>query len=454
MRKSKNPDIRKLTILEQVPIVLNLDKRDSGLPLAALRRTERGIGSHPLTLIDTGKTMVFDQSHIFFDGAWGAALAEIVTNEATSWGVYLFTLKTAKPASRQPDSLSISLTDDDIDLIQELPRVEHEAWAESSSIKIKAILALRKMFKRRSDLIQLTVNDLLVLYRGIHTAVYQPSNDLLDSLSEYIHKLTGDETALQAIQALKRSWETLRINPSILIPVDASEQSPRERVHPLGFEVPLSDLNLLDLHQRVVEALNEYWNCRGDRHEVYQRFDGLQREYLTTIAAFGGVFNKAKMIAATGESASLGTLKLLAHLPSKVQHWLDSVLTQFDVLNDLTKGNEVFSNVGAVVPTSTLTRFLSAKDDNEKKNLVWGVLTDAEGVMRVTLRDFRPHVRLFVETGYQDLANQITQDYLDSFASGLNQFVTDLRRVTVASRETRLAFIRDIRRLNQAGITE
>jgi hypothetical protein len=147
-------------------------------------------------------------------------------------------------------------------------------------------------------------------------------------------------------------------------------------------------------------------------------------------------------------------LKLLAHLPSTVQYWLDSILTQFDVLNDMTKGNEVFSNVGSVVPTSTLTRFLSAKDDNKKKNLVWGILTDAEGVMRVTLRDFRPHVRLFVETGYQGLANQITQDYLESYASGLNQFVTDLRRVTVASRETRLAFIQDIRNLNEAGITE
>ena len=77
-----------------------------------------------------------------------------------------------------------------------------------------------------------------------------------------------------------------------------------------------------------------------------------------------------------------------------------------------------------------------------------------EGVMRVTLRDFRPHVRLFVETGYQGLANQITQDYLDSYASGLNQYVTELRRVTVASRETRLAFIQDIRSLNDAGITE
>ena len=97
---------------------------------------------------------------------------------------------------------------------------------------------------------------------------------------------------------------------------------------------------------------------------------------------------------------------------------------------------------------------MSAKDDNEKKDLVWGVLTDAEGIMRVTLRDFRPHVHLFVETGFQDMANLITQDYLDSYAEGLNRFVNDLRRITVASRETRLAFFEDLRALNQARNTE
>jgi hypothetical protein len=200
-----------------------------------------------------------------------------------------------------------------------------------------------------------------------------PAAKFVTGADEYILKLVDEEIALDALKALKKSWEKQRINPSILIPVDASEQSPRERVHPLGFEVPLSNLNLLNLHQRVVEALNDYWHCTGDRHEAYQKFDHLQREYLTTIAAFGGIFNKAKSVAATGESASLGTLKLLAHLPATVQHWLDTVLTEVDVLNDLTKGNEVFSNVGAVVPTSTLTRFLSAKDDNEKKDLVWGI---------------------------------------------------------------------------------
>ncbi|MFN8453276.1 MAG: hypothetical protein U0401_01165 [Anaerolineae bacterium] len=43
---------------------------------------------YALTLLDTGPTMVFDQSHIFFDGAC-AALAEILTQEALYWATHL-----------------------------------------------------------------------------------------------------------------------------------------------------------------------------------------------------------------------------------------------------------------------------------------------------------------------------------------------------------------------------
>ncbi len=435
----ENPALRKLELLQRVPILINCDKRDPNLPLSDLRHTERGIGSHSLTLIDTGKTMVFDQSHIFFDGAWGAALAEILTNEATSWGVYLYTLSRAKPAPRPPYALNVSLADEDVAAISKMPRVEVEAWAESARVNIKAILALRKLFKRRSDLIQLTVNDLLVLYHAIHAAQYQLSPALIARLRDFALHNAKDKMALKALQALKSSLATGKVSPSIMIPVDASQKSPRERVHPLSFEVPLANLNLLPLHQRVINALDAYKLGRANRHEVYAEFDRLQREYLTMLAGFGGVFNKAKKIAAEGKSASVGTIKLLAHMPPALQRMLDEVSVQFDVVNDFVKGREVFSNVGAVVPTSTLTRFLSAKDDNEKKSLVWGILTDAEGRMSITLRDFRPHVRVFISAGFQDIANQITQDYLDAFADGLNQFVHDLRRITVTSRETRLA---------------
>jgi hypothetical protein len=108
------------------------------------------------------------------------------------------------------------------------------------------------------------------------------------------------------------------------------------------------------------------------------------------------------------------------------------------VLNDIIKGREVFSNVGAVAKTSTLTRFITAKDDNDKKTLAWGVITDGQGVMRVTLRDFRPHVGLLEAVGQKDLARRLADDYLSAYIRGLNQYVQDLRRMTVSSRETRL----------------
>ncbi len=109
------------------------------------------------------------------------------------------------------------------------------------------------------------------------------------------------------------------------------------------------------------------------------------------------------------------------------------------MLNDIIKGREVFSNVGAVAPDSTLTRFITAKDDNDRKTLAWGVLTDANGVMRLSLRDFRPHVRLLMDIGRRDLATCLVQDYLDAYANGLNSYIRDLYRITLTSRETRMA---------------
>ena len=100
-RRSALPDLFKkisqllrdsIDALRNTPIFMNVDALQAhnaiGNPLAQTRQVERGIGSHALTILDLGKTIAFDQSHIFFDGAWGAALAEIITNEALSWAVY------------------------------------------------------------------------------------------------------------------------------------------------------------------------------------------------------------------------------------------------------------------------------------------------------------------------------------------------------------------------------
>jgi len=153
------------------------------------------------------------------------------------------------------------------------------------------------------------------------------------------------------------------------------------------------------------------------------------------------VLSKAKQIAIEGKSASVGSIRLLAHIPTPLQRLFDQIPSQFDLLNDIIKGREVFSNVGAVASTSTLTRFITAKDDNEKKTLAWGVITDALGVMRLSLRDFRPHVASLYAIGRQDLANLIAQDYLDAYAHGLNGYVQDLRQITLSSRETRLKIL-------------
>ncbi|MBN2002593.1 MAG: hypothetical protein JXA21_04485 [Anaerolineae bacterium] len=421
--------------LRFAPIVLNCDHRSRQAPLSELRQAERGVGSHALTIFDTGETLVFDQSHIFFDGAWGVGLAEILTHEASSWAVYLSSLSPAK-AGRCPIALNLRWQASDLNLLRQAPHVAAEVGVESDGADLKAILTLRRLLKQRSDLLQLTVNDVLVFYRAIHAMTYQPSLDLLNELRHLVLIPAARQAASAALEALDSAQQP---PPAILIPVDASQRSPRDRLYPMTFDVPLGELDVLNLHQQVTAALATYRNAGGDRGPVYAEFDRLQRAYLATLAGFGALLSKAKNIAITGQSASVGTIKLLAHMPASLQHFLDKVPGQFDGLNDLIKGREVFSNVGAVVPSSTLTRFITAKDDNEKKTLAWGVISDANGIMHITLRDFRPHVGLLIAAGQKPLALHVAQDYLNAYVQGLNDFVRDLQRIVLTSRETLLS---------------
>ncbi len=108
---------------------------------------------------------------------------------------------------------------------------------------------------------------------------------------------------------------------------------------------------------------------------------------------------------------------------------LDSLPSTFDVVNDVVKGQEVFSNVGRVSSTSSLRRFNTAKDDNEKKVLAWGVMTDADGIMHISLRDLRPHVAALIAARHQDLVQRMTQEFLDAFAVTLNTFLAELERI-------------------------
>lgn len=435
MRKKFGEELlRELDTLRLAPIIFNADTRRRDQPLLAVRQTERGTGDHALTIFDTGESIVLDQSHIFFDGAWGAALAEILTNEALAWARHFSTRSAAQAGDTRPYSPELRFDEMAQGLIREAPKVTREVGAESGEVNIKAILKLRKRFKQRSAAIQLTVNDLLVLYRAVHAATYHLAPDLQGELDALVANDATRGAALAVQEAVKRSR---KVNPAILIPVDTSQTSPRERLHPVSFEVPLEELNFLDVHHRVVAALDAYQRATENRQALFAQFNGIQREYLAMLAGFGQVLTRVKYIAIAGESASVGTIKLLAHMPGPIQRLLDTVPDQFEMLNDIIKGREVFSNVGAVAPSSTLTRFITAKDDNEKKTLAWGVITDAEGVMRLSLRDFRPHVGLLRDAGRDDLAQRLAQDYLDAYAAGLNDYVRALDDITAASRDTK-----------------
>ncbi|RME77541.1 MAG: hypothetical protein D6784_03540 [Chloroflexi bacterium] len=418
-----------LADLQKAVILINGDRHASHLPLARLRQTaERGIGSHPLTIIDAGESFVFDQSHIFFDGIGGAALAEIMTNEAVEWAEYLHTLPPVRPARQAPLPLVIQLDPQQLNVSPARP----EADAENHTANLKAIQSLRRVLRRRNEILSLTVNDLLVLYRAIHAFTYRPSRSLQNELRTLTR--AGDPLGQAAREALGMLLPQTRRSPAILIPVDASQRAPRDRLYPVSFETPLQELGLLELHQRAIQFLDAYPPDSPEYARGYRQFEKIQRRYLATLAGFGAVMKQAKEIAIAGEAASVEAVKLLAHLPVPLQRLLDSLPNQFDVLNDLIKGREVFSNIGQVAPTSTLTRFITAKDDNEKKTLAWGILTDAQGVMHISLRDFRPAVVKLVELGYDKLAAQITQEYLDAYVRGLNRYVEELYRIALAQR--------------------
>jgi hypothetical protein len=430
LRKKLSPGLQNgLEKLRFAPILINSDRRDPSMMLSETRQGERGIGDHALTIFDTGKTFVFDQSHIFFDGGWGAALAEIVTNEALSWAVYLNMLgpaiQTKPPVYTE---LNLGMSTADIQLMDQSPHISPEAGAENNKVNIKACINFRHYFQQRSDFAGLTINDMLVLYRAIHAVTYQPSAGLRMEVDALEKK--QPETADQIRRALK---DFNQVNPSILIPVDASKRIPRDRVYPMNMEVPLVELDLLKLHNEMLHVLAEFEGESGYNPVLYERVADLQRRYLATLGGFGTILAKAKQIAVQGESASVGAIKLLAHLPAPLKQLLDKVPTRYEKLNNLLKGTEVLSNLGAVAKSSSLTRFITAKDDNEQKQMAWGVMTDAKGVMHITLRDFRPHVTILHNAGRTDLANQIAQDYLDTYVQGLNQFVQEITRVAVAN---------------------
>ncbi len=407
--------------LRRAPIVINWDCRPHELPLAYIRQDHRGIGDHALTLFRTERSMVFDQSHIFFDGMWGMAVAEVLTDSAIHWYRRLAG-RPVVPQTPSPQPLRL-LNSPEVEVLASPHRQRSEAAAESKGVDTRRLFRLRKWLRQRG--VHLTVNDLLLLYRFFHVADYRPSPTVRQALEAFHSRATTPEgrAAWQSIMmTMARLGET---NPALLIPMDASNVSPQERVFPTTFRNPLTEIR-----DRFATTRQRYRTYRDDpTPEHWTAFDRARRELLAYLKAFGELLDAVKAVTMRGESFNTATIRLLAHLPPSMQHLLDQIPQRIGVLNEIIKGSEVFSNVGRVAPGSSLARFISAKDDGKTKELIWGILTDDEGRMHISLRDFRPFVFHLLALGEATLADLLAQDYLDSYVKGLNRFVADLSTI-------------------------
>ncbi|MCB0191448.1 MAG: hypothetical protein KDJ65_05845 [Anaerolineae bacterium] len=419
-RKSLSNDVARQEIeaIKYAPIIINWDEQDGSQPLANIRQHKRGIGDHALTIFRTKHSMVFDQSHIFFDGLWGMAVSEILTGEAISWANYFNMLPELKPVSDPPYQLIFKAEP----ALNEFTKVATvEVSAESSIINMKTLDWLRKLLPKRHPDLKLTVNDLLVLYRCAFGLDYQPSQLLEDKLFELGAKNNPEvQDAYEIVHTiLAKSQQN---NPSLVIPMEATAARPQERLYPTTFRNPFTEL--WNHYREASAALNNYNDNKTQKD--WADFSAARRSLLAQLNYFGQVMRAYKRVALEGGSTSTATMKLLAHLPNSLLKLLDEIPQRIDILNEVLKGEEVFSNGGRVARGSSISRFISAKDDNYNKAMVWGVLTDDMDVLHLSLRDFRPHVAALDKIGRRDLAQLMVEDYVDAFASGFNQFMKNL----------------------------
>lgn len=418
---------KELELLEHTPILINWDEQSGHKRISEIRQAKRGIGSHALTLMRTTNSMVFDQSHIFFDGAWGASVAQVLTNEALMWAKQISKLPENTTDMEIPHCLEL-LINDAIREQASNKQISTGISAENQSLKMNSIIQLRKMLKQRTDLALITVNDLFILYRGIHAQTYEPSSVLKKRIE--LLAASPRESDQKVARLVNDAFKAIRSkNPALLIPIDGSKFDPRERIYPMTFRNPITDF--MRFHNDALEKLRAMEANPGD-NTIAREFEEARRNYLGLVGGFGKLLTRYTEIAISGGSTSTGTIKFLAHMPPGMQKLLNQIPGRFDVLNEVIKGEEVFSNTGRVAVGSTLRRFITAKDDNEQKTLAWGVQTDDNDIVHFSLRDFRPHVDVLISKGYTGLAQHIAQDYLDSYIDGLNQYTRELRQITVA----------------------
>lgn len=405
-----------LKMLTHTPIIVNWDTKPRNASLAQLRRGQRGIGDHALTIMRSDKSMIFDQSHIFFDGTWAMAMAEVLTTAAVQWCKRCITIAPAEAPALKPLRLEGSPSF----ISTALPKQQvPEVSAETTIYDISTVFSLRERLQKTGT--RLTVNDLLVITRIFHAAHYRPSAATQKKIDEF-REAARNPAEKKAIAAIEKSLQTGRLlNPALLIPVDASFVEPHERIFPITF-------------RNLAENLVWIWDDTWESYQAYRRIEppdtpegiaalkafALKRTSLIgNMRAFSYILAANKAVAMRGESVNISVLQHISHLPLWLQRLLNTIPEQLPVLNEVVKGDEVYSNVGRVAKGSSITRFMSAKDDGNTKVLVWGVMTDDSNRLIITMRDFRPHVRPLIEAGHLDLAQTLAQDYVVTYTFDL-----------------------------------
>lgn len=425
--------LRDLEGLQFSPVIINWDEADALMPLAEIRRGRRGVGDHALTLFRTDESMVFDQSHIFFDAIWGMAIAEIMTSQAIANAHSLQQEPPLSTTQMRPYQLKLGISPEVVENIRHLAAPTPEVSAEITLPIVSQVNQLRQLLNQRHAELQLTINDFLILYRSLYNQVYRPGRKLaqaLDTLEE-----DGERAAVQAVRTMFQ--ELRNLSPAFLIPIDASAVNPRERVFPVTFcpHPPWTDIG--NRHAAAWYSLLRYREAHDEA--LWKPFSDARKHYFAMLRMFGVLLDRYKQVALDGKSFSTTTLEILGAIPKPLQAMLSNIPDRIDILNDTLKGTEVFSNVGKVADSSSLWRFITAKDDNRKKELCWGIMTRADGTMVITLRDFRAPVTAMLDVGAADVAHLITWDFLVEYGEGLRDYIRQLFEIAQAHRRRKSA---------------
>ena len=82
------------------------------------------------------------------------------------------------------EPLSLPIHRADWDVLKAQTRIITEAFAETEIVEFKQIRRLRRLFKQEGMLRLFTVNDILTVYRALHTLTYKPSGQLMRVLDK------------------------------------------------------------------------------------------------------------------------------------------------------------------------------------------------------------------------------------------------------------------------------